>query len=353
MKSKVLLIAIVLILSITLVLSYRNFNSKSPTKVLSDLPTITYFEAHAGGCGWYLRDLATNTESKLGQFHTDCSGANYALSPTEEFAVVWFDQNDEGTMQWFVQLQKKQYYRIPAPNDTSTNKFAFDKSGDLFAFSMHENIKTSTSQKTTTLEYEGRNFTTPASDNQLYGIAVAHIWWNGSWKESEIAVAGCCQEGAQGIYALKKYQEISGTTSNINLLSELLLTPYIDAPVILDTLTIAQAHNASIPTQIAGKWHRLVRKDWDHSLLVRTAGLPPAPLIGMVLIETKEGLKTLPAWIQKDKELISLQQNKQYVLITDALTGNYPKIYDINSLELIVSSTIWQGTTFWPFAPKH
>jgi hypothetical protein len=317
-------------------------------KTHSKLPLMSYFEEHAGGCGWYLSNGDSDDETKLGQFQTDCTGASTAFHPSSKMAVVWFNQGVDGTMQWLVNLDNHKSLRIPRPPNGELRRFAFNGAGNLLSFTINQNVRSAKEEAGKYLVFENTKYRIPTDSDGIFGLAHAFLWQGSKWKNLETKASPCCHEGAKEIYSLDAYQLI--TSNGALLLNQSLeqLLPYRESRTILDSFIIAKASSLLKNAPTYGRWRLIENHAWKKDLLVLALIKSPAPMTGQILIFENKEVGLLEGWNQNSKDLISIQDHSQFALISEAYTGLHPRIFDMGTGKLIFSSNSWKGTVFWP-----
>lgn len=172
---------------------------------------LSYFEPHAGGCAWYRHDIASGEREQLAIFPTDCSLVRVAFSPTLDQAVVAFDADLRGeevldTLLFAVDLHGGKPVRRPLPEPGDARAYAFDKEGQLYAFTLDSEVEVS--QAGSVLVYRGQTFARAASPDGTDAIAHTVLWADGKWRVAESVASRCCTAGALGIGALPFYKNI-------------------------------------------------------------------------------------------------------------------------------------------------
>lgn len=333
-------------------IAWSIFGEKSTDKKEAlDGLSFTYFEPHAGGCGWYRYNLSSKTETKFAQFHSDCSRVHAALDPQKKFAVAWIGLQQDGMMQWLVNLSSKSSRKLPRIPFGELQRYFFGKDGSLHAIAINQQLKVFDQNGVSIAEFEGKTYKHQRTEDGIFTLLHNFIWDKGRWTLKETKPTSCCIDGTntmdKKLNSIDAYRQVSVSKASLKFQSIEQLKPAIDAPIIEES-KILNTPPPHTPANGRGHWRILSNKLWEWSLMVWSKrGSPPLPT-GNATFRTDHSSKPPEEWPYSPSDLISIQTYGNQLLVSEANTGMRPRIYDMNKGTLLYSSDDALGVWVWP-----
>lgn len=293
---------------------------------------LSLFVPHAGGCAWYQADIDGKGEREVTRFTADCSRVTVTFSLGGDAALVWFPDDTlapQDELVYLVDLRERKARRLPSAEPGEPMQYVFSAEGSVVAFTENQQI----------------NMEPP-------DVLVQALELRGDqWRPLETKPSRCCSEGAPSIRELDMYQALRRDPRVAERQSAELLT----MPVRFDPLDPASAAvrglkalhgEAHAPTD--APYYEMLRKTWKEQLVFRATRTGDALATGVAGLSSASGVRRIPGFAFKPNDVLQLQASGRYLLVTEWGSGMQPHVYDMQTGQLLFTSPVAIGATFWP-----
>jgi len=339
-----------------------------PTPPPKPKVTLSVLEPSGGTCEWRRVEPGRNADV-VAKFGGDCVGGRVAWSPNGSQALVWFDPAlSSGTILlagnrpdaapptaaapatilprlWLIALLSGQQRSLPVPPIGVLKASAFDPQGRPMALTM-QTVSVPESQPVHSLKFEGREF---SLDPDLDGIPVLvhayRLTADDRWQRVETKASTTGSDMAPEVHVLKAARGLSVRSTE-------LLSPHLEAPAVEAAPLLAQLREAApelIPGDEGG-WVQVASR--PARVLVWRADVEFTFATGRLFFLSGDRLVAPPQLDRSAKDIVAVMVRDPYVLVATDTVGTHPRLYDLNSLQLLFKSDTAWATTYWPVSQE-
>jgi hypothetical protein len=319
------------------------------------VPTLSYFEPHAGGCAWYRRRLDDDESEQLGVFPCDCANVQWSLGADGRKAVVWFDTETYGSQDelvFLVDLERKTHTRLALPEDLGDGvTYALTDDGQVMALLMNDEIEIDATGPAPRLRH-GRDSYAPLSSAEGTDVLAHAAELRGArWQLLETKPSRCCAADAPGVSVLAAHRRLfSGAAAARQ--SQSVLAEHGDYAKLADA-DVSRKLAARLPQELeseAPSWQVAASKDWPWTLAFRGGGDDRRAPTGFAYLIKGKDVQPLPELPFAATDLVRLEPRGPWLLLTEARTGMRPHVYDMRTGALVIGDKLAHGAAFWPAA---
>jgi hypothetical protein len=326
---------------------------------------LSVFEPHAGGCAWYDQGASADAERQVTRFAVDCSRVQVAWDLGGEAALVWFPDEElasQDELVYLVDVERRKAQRLAAADPGEPVLYAFSDDDRILAFTENQQINVvsaptndgsgdDAAAPTSTIEFQGQRYASSTFPEGQDILAHALVWNGSGWQVIETKASRCCVEGAPGISALNSYQNYLKDDRLASRQSARVLTGRGNfAPVPSTSGVIAQvraklgigAEDSDAP------WYSLQPAGWKKGLLFRATRSGDPHATGVAMFTDGTSPQRIPGFTFKPNDVLQLVARGRYLLVTEFGSGMQPHLYDMHTGQLLYSSPVAVGVTFWP-----
>ncbi len=326
---------------------------------------LSVFEPHAGGCAWY-RQGTSGEEKEITKFAVDCAKVQASWNLAGDSAVVWFPDDElasQDELLYLVDVRNRKTRRLVAADPGEPQLYAIGEDDRILAFTENQQINVVAGQAAegaesaaatpppSEIEYLGKRYPSSTFPDGQDVLVHALDLSSGSWQVAETKASRCCAEGAPGVSALNSYLAYLKDGRLAERHSARLLgaeATYVSIP---ETSSIVQKVRDKLKLSVdAGEapWFSLKPSGWKKGLVFRGTRSGARHATGVAVFSEGEALQRIPGFTYKPNDVLQLMIRGRYLLVTEWGSGMQPHLYDMQSGQLLYSSTVATGVTFWP-----
>ncbi len=327
---------------------------------------LSVFEPHAGGCAWYEQGPSDADEKQVTKFSVDCSKVQVSWDLSGSAAVVWFPDDElasQDELLYLVDVSNRKTQRLLAAEPGEPTVYALGEDERILAFTENQQINVvpqnpvdgDTGEQNAALpseiEYQGKRYPSSPYPEGQDVLAHALELRGGVWQVTETKASRCCTEGAPGVTALNSY---------LNYLKDPRLEERQSARILAATGTFAEIPaTSSVVTKAREKlkidadasdapWFSLKPAGWKKGIVFRATRTGDRHATGVAVFSEGEALQRIPGFTYRPTDVLQLMTRGKYLLVTEWGSGMQPHLYDMTTGQLLYSSSVATGVTFWP-----
>ncbi len=327
---------------------------------------LSVFEPHAGGCAWYEQGPSDADEKQVTRFSVDCSKVQVSWNLSSSAAVVWFPGDDlasQDELVYLVDVRNRKTQRVVSAEPGEPTVYAIGEDDRILAFTENQQINVvprnlvdgatgeQNSAVASAIEYQGERYPSSSYPEGQDILAHALDLSSGAWQVTETKASRCCTEGAPGVTALNSY---------LNYLKDPRLEARQSARILAATGTFAPipatspvVTRASEKLKIDAKasdapWFSLQPAGWKKGIVFRATRTGDRHATGVAVFSEGEALQRIPGFNYRPTDVLQLMTRGKYLLVTEWGSGMQPHLYDMQTGQLLYSSAVATGVTFWP-----
>lgn len=316
----------------------------------SDTALSVFLEPAPDRCTWLRVDPAQGRRELVTELPLGCAGVSASWSPDGKRAIVEFPGEWESGIgrtrhAWIADLEKLPAVvePLPLPQAGVLDAIGFDLDGAPLALFL-DSPSDATLRESHRLVYEGKSYDVP----DTFGMpALAHAFRHERGKWTRIETAGTTSEACDtlGTRVLDASDRLAATTSRLldpTFGHELSVDP-IDADL-FDRLESYER----IDAESTYAWVRLATA--RSAVIAVEGGYSYSFLTTPVLLVDDDGVRELQG--MAENAVLSAASRGRYLLLSEAVSGARPLLYDLDGGRLLFSSQDAHAVTFWP-APER
>ena len=308
-------------------------------------------------CEWIRLDLPARQTRRIVSFDGDCTGAGMAFSPDKSRALVWFDPELRGGS-YSESGMSPPFVKDESPKDSTLRIFEVEvPSGTTMALAPPPRGKRANFGYTTKNEaillaeeevpysedsksgliFEGRRLTVPDGEGipeLVHAFRLAGKQWQRI--ETQASLVGADYSPRTSI--LNAARDLLPNTTDI-------LSPHPSGKAVEEPALLARLKDqAPLLASRDGQWSRL----GSSSVLVWQVSFEFLYSTGALLLDDGKTLTALPGMDFTDGDLTAPRVRGNYLLVTQAVTGRHPRLYDLREKKRLYSSDSAVAVIFWP-----
>lgn len=364
MRSRTLVIVglISIVLGLVLALGWLVSAALSLDDVAVEL---SVFEPHAGGCAWY-RQGPAGDEKEITKFSVDCSKVQASWNLAGDSAVVWFPDDElasQDELLYLVDVKNRKTRRLAAADPGEPQLYAIGEDDRILAFTENQQInvvagtppepagEAPAGPTPSEIEFQGKRFPSSTYPDGQDVLAHALDLSNGTWQATETKASRCCAEGAPGVSALNSYQAYLKDGRLAERHSARLLSGTATYASLPETSAIVRKAREKLKLaddEGEAPWFSLKPAGWKKGLVFRGTRSGARHATGVAVFTEGEATQRIPGFTYRPNDVLRLLVRGRYLLVTEWGSGMQPHLYDMQTGQLLYSSTVATGVTFWP-----
>lgn len=312
-------------------------------------------------CEWQRLSLPKREIRVIASFEGNCAGAQLAISPDQSKALILVDPQwrnggysapgmtqpyakeipaGEGPMRLYeVAVETGAVTVLDLPTNGSPRDIGYNRQNTAVILTL-EDVEDPTEARTA-LVFEGQRLPIPDDGEGIPALAHGFELVGNAWRRVETRATRVGADYSLGAAALRLNANRSSSSAEI-------LSPHPDGDAIADPAVLiklkAQAPHLTPDNGGDGQWLKLKGVD----ALVWEVAIEFVYSTGAVRFLAGDALLEPPGLGFTDGDLIAPVVRDRLLLITQAATGAYPRLYDTKTRTLLYSSDDAVATTFWP-----
>lgn len=315
--------------------------------VQSDTALSVFREPSPDHCTWMRVDPVQGRRDLIAEFPRSCEGLSAAWSPDDTQALVefpgeWEPGSGRARHAWLVDLtaQPPALTELTLPRAGMLDVLAFDESGDPLALFV-DSPTDAAMLNARALTFEGKSYEVPEGSPGMPSLAHAFSFQRGVWKRIETVATTAEACDALGARRLDAADRIARTTAR--LLDPTFGHELSEDPIDADFFAQLESHER-IDAESTYAWVRLQTE--RSAVLAVEGGSEYSFLTTPVLLVDDDGVHELDG--MAENAVIAAASRGRYLLLTEAVSGARPLLYDLEGGRLLFSAADAYAVTFWP-----